>query len=73
MSEHWDTDFDPEHPDLQHEEPGDATSDPADIEVPATGEESDRGSLPEEIPETDEEFPTPLPVNGAKDEQEENT
>jgi len=46
-------DFDPEHPDLQHEvdtHPGEATDNPADT-APAEGVEPDPGELPAELPD----------------------
>jgi len=49
--QHWDEDFDPEHPDLQHEQPPvESTDDPADYE-PDDSEETAPGDLPPELPE----------------------
>lgn len=46
---HDDDDFDPDHPDLQHEQPPtETTADPADTE-PGEGEETDPGELPGSI------------------------
>jgi hypothetical protein len=45
---HDDEDFDPDHPDLQHEPPEEPTEDAADVE-PGVGEETEAGQLPENI------------------------
>lgn len=48
---HDDQDFDPAHPDAQHEQPpAESTEDPADTE-PSQGEETDPGDLPGSIPD----------------------
>jgi len=49
-SEHWDTDFDPEHPDLQHEQPPLETTDEPDDFEPDDSEETAPGELPSDIP-----------------------
>jgi hypothetical protein len=46
---HNDEDFDPDHPDFQHEPPEVCTSDPADL-APGEGE-ADPGDLPGTIPD----------------------
>ena len=53
MTGHDNEDFDPDHPDLQHEPPEDVTDDPADTE-PGEGE-TPTGDLPAEIPGPGEE------------------
>jgi hypothetical protein len=49
MTAVWDEDFDPAHPDLQHEAPGESTDDPSDT-APVQGTEADPGELPAELP-----------------------
>jgi len=47
-------DYDPEHPDLQHEQPPvESTADPADT-APPEGEDDNPGELPAEIPDAPE-------------------
>jgi len=56
MNGHDDEDFDPEHPDLQHEQPPvESTDDPEDM-APGEGE-TDGGELPADIPDAPEGSP----------------
>lgn len=58
MTAHADEDFDPEHPDVQHEERGESTDDPADAQM-GYGTELNPGELPAEIPGAPGELPAP--------------
>jgi len=52
-----DTDFDPDHPDLQHEQPPtESTDDPADFEI-GHGEQADPGTLPYDLPAAPQDMP----------------
>lgn len=54
---HDNADYDPDHPDAQHEQPPtESTDDPADTQ-PGDGDDPDAGELPGEIPGTDQEYP----------------